>query len=197
MSLLIRPATSSDGRFIAQMIELSSDGVATLEWAEESEQQDGVTPLEIGSQLYSSQEGDYSYRNCRIAEVDSPVGMLLSFPLTKENMCVDATPPPFDSDDYLAPFKYLEAENSWYICGVAVKPEHRKYGIAKRLVGESIEQGKALGYNNSSLVAMCEKKWLIEFYESMGFKITKTAPIVEHSGIRISGFAALMETIAM
>jgi ribosomal protein S18 acetylase RimI-like enzyme len=194
MTLNIRSATPDDGRFIAQMIEFSSDGVASLEWQEECEQQDDVTPLEIGSRLYSSSDGDYSYRNCRIAVLDQSVGMLLSFPLTEENMCVDAKPPPFEDDDYLAPFKYLEAKDSWYICGVAVNPEYRRRGIATQLMKESIERGRAQGYDNCSLVAMCEKSWLITFYESMGFKITKTAPIVEHPGIRISGYAALMET---
>ncbi|WP_316367047.1 GNAT family N-acetyltransferase [Candidatus Thiodiazotropha sp. CDECU1] len=189
----IRSATADDGPFIAQMIELSSDGVASLEWQEASERQEDVTPLDFGSQLYSSSEGDYSYRNCRIAEIDGPVGMLLSFPLTEENMCVDAMPPPFEPGDYLAPFKYLEAKDSWYICGVAVRPEYRKFGIATQLMKQSMAQGKVNGYDNCSLVAMCEKQWLIEFYESLGFRVTKTAPIVEHPGIRVSGLAALME----
>ena len=47
-----------------------------------------------------------------------------------------------------------------------------------------IEQGKKRGFGNTSLVAMHEKKGLISFYESLGFKITLSAPIVEHAGIR-------------
>jgi hypothetical protein len=67
------------------VIELSSDGAASLEWQEGSEQQEGITPLEIGAQVYSSAEGNSSFRNCLIAETDKPAGMLLSFPLSEKN----------------------------------------------------------------------------------------------------------------
>ncbi len=94
MNYQIRPATVGDSRFIAEMIELSSDGIASLEWQQESEQQEGVSALDIGAQRYSCNEGDYSYRNFLIAEVDTPVGMILSFPITEENISADAKPPP-------------------------------------------------------------------------------------------------------
>ena len=193
MNYQIRPATGGDSRFIAEMIELSSDGIASLEWQTESERQAGVTALDIGGKRYSSEEGDYSYRNCMIAETDTPVGAILSFPVTRENMSTDAKPPPYQSDDVYAPYKYLEALDSWYICGVAVKPECRQKGIATKLIIQSIDQGKKRGFTNTSLVAMHEKKGLISFYESLGFKITLSAPIVEHPAIRATGDAVLME----
>ena len=97
--IVYRPAVAADSRFIAGMIELSSDGIASLEWQEESERTPGLSALDIGARQYASAEGDYSYRNC-----------------------------------------------------------------------------------------------LIAFYESLGFVVTRRAPIVEHPGIRASGDAVLMET---
>ena len=189
-----RPATADDSRFIASMIELSSDGIASLEWQEESENTPGLDAMDIGSRQYAGADGDYSYRNCVIAQAQAPVGMILSFPITAENLSTDAKPPPYAADDIYAPYKYLEAENSWYICGVAVVPEYRKFGIGRRLIEMSLEQGRQRGFDNASLIAMASKTRLIAFYESLGFVITRRAPIVEHPGIRASGDAVLMET---
>lgn len=192
--LVYRPAVAADSRFIASMIELSSDGIASLEWQEESERTSGLSALDIGARQYASAEGDYSYRNCLIADAGAPAGMILSFSITAENLSADAKPPPYTADDIYAPYKYLEAVDSWYICGVAVVPEYRKLGIGKRLIELSIEQGAQRGFANTSLIAMAAKTTLIAFYESLGFVVTRRAPIVEHPGIRASGDAVLMET---
>ena len=61
----IEKARPDDGRFIAQMIALSSDGIARMEWREEADAA-GVDALEIGARNYASADGDYSYRNCRV-----------------------------------------------------------------------------------------------------------------------------------
>ena len=187
-----RPATANDSRFIAEMIMLSSDGIAGLEWSQECDEGKGQTALDIGSLNYARDEGDYSYRNCIIAEVEHPVGMILSFPVTEENCSKDAKPPPYEANDIYAPYKYLEALNSWYICGVAVTADFRKQGIGKKLIILAMEQAQAR--ENVSLIAMFEKSGLIRYYQSLGFEITRTAPIVEHPDIHAKGEAVLMET---
>lgn len=189
-----RVAIAADSRFIASMIELSSDGIAGLEWAEESRVSPGLNALDIGERNYASEEGDFSFRNCIIAGLDKPVGMILSFPMTRQNMSADARPPPYRPDDIYAPYKYLEAEDSWYICGVAILPDYRKMGIGAQLIKLAIEQGRDRGFENTSLIAMEEKSGLIAYYQSLGFKVTRTAPIVEHPAIRARGNALLMET---
>ncbi|MCU7850578.1 MAG: GNAT family N-acetyltransferase [Candidatus Thiodiazotropha sp. (ex Monitilora ramsayi)] len=194
MKVTYRPATADDSRFIASMIDISSDGIATLEWQETCDKQAGKTALDVGSEWYARDEGDYSYRNCLIAETDHPIGMILSFPITQDNFSEDGKPPPYEADDIYAPYKYLEALNSWYICGVAVLPEFRKQGVGEQLIKLSIEEGKRQGFSNVSLIAVYDKKGLISYYESLGFKVTRKAPIVEHPGIRVKGAVVLMET---
>ncbi len=88
----------------------------------------------------------------------------------------------------------LRQLNSWYICGVAVLPEYRERGIASKLIEQSTQLGRQQGYDNVSLTAMLEKGRLISFYESMGFEITHSAPIVEHAKISAKGHVVLMET---
>ena len=193
--ILYRRASKRDSRFIARMIEISSDGIAAIEWQQQAELDGECSAMDIGSELYAQDDGDYSYRNCLIAESDRPVGMVLAFPITNRNFSHNAKPPPFEADDIFAPYAYLEALNSWYICGLAVLPEFRKQGIASNLLKMSIQRGHDKGYHNVSLVAMMQKRKLIEFYETRGFEITRSAPIVDHPQIRARGLAVLMETL--
>ncbi len=65
--------------------------------------------LDVGSTWYARDEGDYSYRNCLIAQDDEPVGMILAFPIIAENFSRNAHPPPYEADEIYAPYEYLEA----------------------------------------------------------------------------------------
>jgi hypothetical protein len=62
----IERARGADSRFIAEMITVSSDGIACIEWQQEADAA-GVGALDIGARNYARDAGDYSYRNCWIA----------------------------------------------------------------------------------------------------------------------------------
>ena len=151
--LVYRPARESDSRFIAEMIDMSSDGVALIEWVEAAQSAGGRSALDIGAEAYAAEEGDYSYRNCYLAEISHrTAGMLLSFPSPARNSDNVASPPPYDGTDVFAPYKYLEAPDTWYICGVAVIPAYREHGIGKGLMQIAREQAQQHGYDCLSLV---------------------------------------------
>ena len=195
-SIKYRPATPGDSRFIAEMIDLSSDGIAAIEWHEKAEQYANLNPIDVGMQAYAQDEGDYSYRNAIIAERGRrPIGMILAFPITAENRTPYPKPPPYGKADLYAPYGYLEAVDSWYICGLAVVPEYRRQGVASILMEMSMQMGRERGFKNTSLIAMLQKTRLIKYYEARGFEITRSAPIVDHPLIRVSGIAVLMETL--
>ena len=191
----IERADRQDSRFIAEMIAVSSDGIACIEWQQEAEAA-GVDPLDIGAQNYADDNGDYSYRNCWIARGENrqAVGMILSFAITAANISTDAKPPPYADDDIFAPYKYLEAVDSWYICGVANLPEYRGRGIGRLLLERAMAEGKEAGFDNASLIVVANKTRLVAYHESLGFRITRRAPIVEHPAIDAHGEALLMET---
>lgn len=188
-----RPAKAGDSRFIAEMIDISSDGVALIEWTEAAQAAGGRTVLDIGAESYASEEGDYSYCNCILAEVsDRKAGMLLSFPMHAKSPTDAVSPPPFDGTDVFAPYKYLEASDTWYICGIAVTPEHRGHGIGKRLMQIAREQALDHGYDRLSLVVFEENTVAVRLYQHLGYEIIKRAPVVPHPLIRCSGDALLM-----
>ena len=188
-----RQATAKDSRFIAGMIDISSDGIALIEWTEAAQAAGDRTALDIGAGIYASEEGDYSYRNCCIAEVaDRRVGMLLGFPMPARDPSDVASPPPFDGTDVFAPYKYLEAPDTWYICGVALLPEYRGHGIGTGLMQMAREQARTHGYTQLSLVVFEENAAALRLYRRLGYETIKRASIVPHPLIRASGDALLM-----
>lgn len=191
----IEKALRGDSRFIAEMIAVASDGIACIEWQEQADAE-GISALDVGARNYASDDGDYSYRNCWIARAESgaSAGMILSFAITGENRSLDAHPPPYRDDEIFAPYMYLEAVNSWYICGVAARPEYRGQDIGKALIERAMQDGREAGFSNTSLIAVAGKTRLIAWYEALGFRETRRAPIVEHPLIEAHGDALLMET---
>jgi ribosomal protein S18 acetylase RimI-like enzyme len=188
-----RSAQAGDSRFIAEMIDVSSDGVALIEWTEAAQAAGGRSALDIGAESYASEQGDYSYRNCILAELSGrKAGMLLSFPMPARNPAEAVSPPPFDGSDVFAPYKYLEAPDTWYICGIAVTPENRGHGIGKRLMQIARELALDHGYDRLSLVVFEENMVAVRLYRNLGYEVVKRAPVVPHPLIRCSGDALLM-----
>ena len=149
--------------------------------------------LDIGAARYSSDEGEYSYRNCFIAEQSGrQAGMLLSFAMKAREPGDVVAAPPFDGTDVFAPCKYLEEPDSWYICGVAVIPEQRGRGIGRELMNIARSQAINHGYDRLSLVVFEGNTPAIGLYQDLGYRVIKRAPIVPHPLIRSSGDALLM-----
>jgi ribosomal protein S18 acetylase RimI-like enzyme len=188
-----RPAGAADSRFIAEMIDLSSDGIALIEWEAAAREAGDRTALDVGAERYAAGEGEYSYRNCVLAEVAGRrAGLLLSFPMPPRDPAAAAAPPPYDGSDVFAPYRYLEAPDTWYICGVAIRPEYRGRGIGTRLLQIAREQAREHGYERLSLVVFAENTGAVRLYRRLGYRITARAPIVPHPLIRCRGNALLM-----
>jgi ribosomal protein S18 acetylase RimI-like enzyme len=188
-----RPATAGDSRFIAEMIDISSDGIALIEWTEAAQAAGDRTALDIGAGIYASEAGDYSYRNCCVAEVaDRRAGMLLGFSMPARDASDVVSPPPFDGTDVFAPYKYLEAPGTWYICGVALLPEFRGRGIGTGLMQMARQQARRHGFRQLSLVVFEQNAAAVRLYRRLGYETIKRAPIIPHQLIRASGNAMLM-----
>jgi len=188
-----RQATAEDSHVIARMMDIFSDGIALIEWTEAVQAAGERTALDIGAGIYASETGDYSYRNCCIAEVaDRRVGMLLGFPMPARNPADVVSPPPFDGMDVFAPYKYLEAPDTWYICGVALLPDYRGRGIGTRLMQIARQQARDHGHDRLSLIVFEENAAAVNLYRRLGYETIDRAPIVPHPLIRASGNVLLM-----
>lgn len=189
---LFRPAIASDAREIARLINISSDGVAVIDWNKQASKE-GCKPMDIGERTYKNPQGDYSWRNCIIVEKDKQVaGMLLTFAMPDTETRKPENRPDANDPNVFAPYMYLEEPDSWYICGVAFYPEHRGQGLGSKLMQLANEQAKTNGFNKISLVAFKQNEGSVRLYERLGFQNVDHAPVVPHPLIHYTGEAVLM-----
>lgn len=66
------PAAAADAGAIAELVAISSDGVAVIEWQQEADTLAGRSALDVG-RAYTGTYGDYSDRNCTMAEQDGRI----------------------------------------------------------------------------------------------------------------------------
>lgn len=188
-----RAARIEDCHNIAELFSIASDGVANYVWSTLMPQYPGLTLLEIGSKRYASEEGNFSYKNCIIAEHNrEAIGMMLTFPI-EESEADSTSEPPDTSDepDVLAPYN-LEAPNTWYICAIALFPEFRGRGMGTQFLAIAREQAKEKGYSALSLLCFEQNTRAFKLYERNGFKVCDRAPVVPHELIHYTGDILLM-----
>jgi ribosomal protein S18 acetylase RimI-like enzyme len=182
--VIIRPARREDAGTIAALYRISSDGVADYIWTKLAEP--GEDLLAVGRRRYERVGTPFSYENCTIVEADGEVlGMLVAFP-----MFVD--PDDVETDPVLAPYSELEADRSYYLCGIAFFPPHRGRGLGTRLLALAEEQARARGLDRLSLIVFEANEGARRLYERHGYRETARARIVPHPLIHHTGDALLM-----
>jgi ribosomal protein S18 acetylase RimI-like enzyme len=128
-----------------------------------------------------------------IAQVaDVVAGMLLTFAMPPADPLIRTAAPPFGGSDVFAPYKYLEAPGTWYICGVALYSGYRGQGIGSQLLEIARRQARERGYRQTSLVAFEQNSGAVRLYRRLGYREIARAPIVPHPLIRSTGDALLM-----
>ena len=178
-----RAATREDSRSIASLYRISSDGVADYIWAKSVKPNEGI--LDVGERLYEREDGVFSYKHCTIVEVGGEVaGMIVAFPMTLSES--------EDEDPVLAPYSRLEEADSYYICGIALFPEHRGKGLGHQLLVMAKQHAKNVELKKLSLIVFEENTEAKRLYESVGYQEVKREKIVPHPLIPHTGYAVLM-----
>jgi hypothetical protein len=68
-----RAASKEDCYELACLFRIASGGVADYMWSRLAPKYPGLTPLEIGAHRFAREEGNFSYKNCVVAEQDGAV----------------------------------------------------------------------------------------------------------------------------
>ena len=182
--LNFRPARKEDCLIIATLYSISSDGVANYIWTKLAEP--GEEFLTVGQRRYEREGTAFSYQNCTIVEHQGGIiGMLVAFP-----MHID--PSEEESDPVLAPYRHLEEDNSYYICGMALFPEYRGRGIGTRLLSLAEEYARNQGFRKISLIVFEQNVGAKQLYDRTGYKAIKRTTIYPHPLIHYTGDAMLM-----
>jgi ribosomal protein S18 acetylase RimI-like enzyme len=184
-SLLVRfrAATKEDRYELACLFRIASSGVADYMWSRLAPKYPGLTPLEIGARRYAREEGNFSYKNCVVAEQDGAViGMLFTFPI-EEGQEADGEP----VDPILKPYEELEIPGSLYICALALFPSFRGRGVGTKMLSIAREQAHELGFDTLSLQVFEQNEGAVRLYERNGFEVAGRAPVVPHERIQHTG----------
>lgn len=182
--LATRPATKADCAAIASLYQISSDGVADYIWTKLAKPGEDI--LDVGRRRYERKDTLFSFQNCTIVDVDGAVaGMLVAFP-----MHVDPTY--VEKDPVLAPYSALEEDDSYYICGMALFPEHRGRGIGTELLSLAEAHARDRGFHKVSLIVFEQNTGARKLYERSGYRETRRAAVHPHPLIHHTGDALLM-----
>lgn len=180
----LRPAAQTDCRTIAELYSVASDGVADYVWSKAAAA--GEDPLDVGQRRYEREDSVFSYRNTTVVQHgDEIVGMLVAFPMIVDQDYVE-------EDPVLAPYSELEEPHSYYICAMAVVPEHRGRGIGRRLLELGEARAREDRRTRLSLIVFERNSGARRLYERAGFVEPARAEVVPHPLIHHEGFAILM-----
>jgi len=160
----LRAARPGDCRRIAELFEISSDGIADYVWSQLQADYPGLSLLEIGERRYARENTAFSYRNCVVAErAGEVIGMLHAFAIEP----AEAPPATPDAiDPALRPYAELEVPGSLYVSGLALVPGERGGGIGTRLLGVARERARALGCAELSLICFAANAGARRLYET-------------------------------
>lgn len=172
-AVIIRPASKSDSRSIAELFILSSDGIAEYIWRQVAERDEST--LDAGTRRYAREDVDFSYQNCLIAAAGGRVaGMAHAYP-----MRVDPAAEP-ERDPVLRPYADLEDDGSLYLSGLAVFDAHRNAGIGTRLLQATMARAAAAGLPRVSLICFEANTGAMRMYRRHGFRELDRRALVPH-----------------
>lgn len=188
-SATLRPARKDDARAIAELFQISSEGIADYIWTTLRDDYPGLEPLEIGEQRYRRESTAFSYQNCLVVEREGAVvAMMHAFPIAPAE---EVAPPSEAGDPVLRPYG-LEAPGSLYVSAMAVRSGHRGKGIGLRLLEAARQRARALGVEQLSLLCFAENTGARRLYDREGFTVVDRSEVVPHPLIQRTGEVLLM-----
>lgn len=160
-----RPATIDDAEVLAKLVDFAGEGLPVYLWNQAKNR--GETVWAFGRRCAMRKEGNFSYRNATVAEINGQVvGSLLGYKLA-------AKPGPIDAD-MPAVFKPLqELENlapaTWYVTVLAVYPEHRRRGLGTKLLSLAEIAADDAGLQSLSIIVSDGNHEAKRLYEKSGY----------------------------
>lgn len=186
--MTFRPATAEDSRKIAELFSISSDGVVNYVWMTLASEYPGMEPVEIGAIRYASEEGNFSFTNCVLAEREGTViGQLCTYPVE-----ASAEDPDEPVDPVLEPYGRLEIPGTLYISSLALFEEYRGMGLGTRMLSIARDRARERNLDALSLLVFEQNTGAVKLYEREGFREVDRAPVVPHSLINHTGDVILM-----
>ena len=190
MDLQIRTALVCDIPHLAYIWLEATGGVieALYEGAIPGRQTNEIVEL-----LFSRSSSTTRFSNAIIAEEDGVVvGGIHAYPEAEEEN--NPADPLIDEArlSVIKPFMELHVTGGYYIVAVALYPQARNKGIAKRLLQRAESNAKSLGFEQVSLHVFEQNSVARSLYSRLGYQEQGSHPVVAHPRIRYGGDLMLM-----
>ncbi len=159
-----RPATPADCADLARLIDLAGEGLPRLLWSRMAEPGEDV--WDVGARRAARDEGSFSWRNARIAEVDGQVaGAIVTYR-------VGAPEPVEDLPQEVRSLQVLEdlVPGTRYVNVLAAYAPFRGGGIGTRLLAE-VEDG------DMSIIVADRNLPAVRLYLATGYVEQARAPV--------------------
>lgn len=180
----IRPARKSDAAEIALLISIAVHGNM---WEAETDEATGEVsgPIEVGRADLLGEDGTFSWQNAFMAEADGEVaGMVLGY---RKKDAAEAVPA-----EVWAPVRPLleleeQSPGCWYIAMLGVHKQWRSKGAGSALLDHAEAEARRTVARGLSLVVDDGNNGARKLYESRGFAVRDTRPIVPFPDSRQDG----------
>lgn len=186
--MVFRPALPADAYALAELSILAGDGMYEFLLEE-------MAPREMLAGLIARSmkrdAGGFSWRHCFVADDEGVVGMINAFPaawLREEERDIL----PQDRVQILDPIDQAQDWESFLVNGVAVRPQHRRQGVATRLVELAIEQARAGGFARLTANVWADNFAACAVFEKKGFAVQTRVEIPPHPALAHVGGSLLM-----
>jgi ribosomal protein S18 acetylase RimI-like enzyme len=189
--MIIRDATINDAEDLARLLNMAGEGMPLHLWKQMAEK--GQDPMSVGALRAARDEGSFSYRNARVAEIDgATAGMLLGYRLPDPYPLDDVN----DYPDIVRPLVALEAKvpGSWYINAIAAYEAYRGQGVGTALMAECDGRARSASAPSLSLIVASENKGAHSLYLRLGFREIASRPLLAYPGGPDGGQWLLMST---
>jgi ribosomal protein S18 acetylase RimI-like enzyme len=189
-TVAFRSARKEDAREIAELFQISSEGVSDYVWTALRDEYPGLPLIEIGERRYQRENTDFSYQNCLMVEANgAAIGMMHSYAMPDS-----LEPVPDDFDPVLRPMAELEIAGSLYISGLALRPDFRNRRIGTRLLDRAHRRAHELGLGQISLLVFEANEGGVRLYRRHGFREVDRRTLVPHPLIHCTGDVLLFVT---
>ena len=185
----LRRATREDCRQIAELMEITGEGIPTYLWSLSAKE--GQQPLDVGTERAAHEDANFSYRNAVIAEHNGEVvAMVLAYRLPEAEEHANFAELP----ELLRPLVELEllVPRSFYINALATLPGYRGRGLGSELLEVANRLALEVGCDELSLEVFEQNAGAVRLYERHGYRIVARRPVVPHPCYPYDGDVVLM-----
>jgi ribosomal protein S18 acetylase RimI-like enzyme len=185
--IVFRAALPGDAYALAELSIVAGDGMYEFLLEE-------MAPREMLAGLMARSMKDdtagFGWRHCFVADDKGVVGMINAYPAAwlreeeQDNL-------PLDRVRILDPIDQAQDWESFLINGVAVRPQHRRLGIGRRLMEWAMEQAKAGGFSRVSANVWADNLAARALFENQSFRLQTAIEVPEQVGFSHVGGSLL------